>query len=678
MKTNYAELLRYIDPAACDYQQWLNIGMALHQEGEAWELWDAWSQKDPGRDHQRECEKKWNSFGNGITKVTGATIMEMAKDGGYVPKSERLLDWDDYIEDDGPEPDNVVVKDIGMLEPDAFHPDSDTFNPVEELKTYLTTLFAPQDIVAYNVSSWKDEDGKYKPSGMGVYGRTCNDILKSLKKHPDDITKTIGTYDEAAGGWIRFNPMDGLGVRNSNVQSFKYALVESDNLELEKQIAIVRKMELPVAVLLYSGGKSVHAIVRIDAANLEEYQERINYLYKACDSNHLKVDTQNKNPSRLSRMPGLRRGDRQQRIIDTNIGKKSWDEWYEFIDGISDDLPECEDFLAAYYNGLPELKPELISGVLRMGHKMLLSGPSKAGKSFSLIELAVAIATGTKWMGIHQCREGKVMYINFELDSASCLHRFADVYKQLGIPLKSVTIWNLRGKAMNLKALRPKLLRRAKNENYCAIILDPLYKVQNGDENSAKDIAEFCNELDKISVELNTALIYCHHHSKGSQGHKSAVDRSSGSGVFGRDADVIVDMIELEPKDAGKSLSDDESAWRLEYTLREFPHRKPDDVIFHWPLHMLTNDLKDAQPKNGADSKTNGQRGNQIKKQKKADKIEALEDWVCSMMDLNGKDPTVSEFLNTHPGYSDGSLRRWIKDGETAVTINDGVMHIDI
>ena len=42
----------------------------------------------------------------------------------------------------------------------------------------------------------------------------------------------------------------------------------------------------------------------------------------------------------------------------------------------------------------------------------------------------------------------------------------------------------------------------------------------------------FCNQFDKICNETGSAAIYCHHHSKGAQGSKRAMDRASGSGVF--------------------------------------------------------------------------------------------------------------------------------------------------
>ena len=47
--------------------------------------------------------------------------------------------------------------------------------------------------------------------------------------------------------------------------------------------------------------------------------------------------------------------------MDTNIGKSSWNEWYEWIEGVNDDLPEPEG-LESVWDNLPELSPCLIDG----------------------------------------------------------------------------------------------------------------------------------------------------------------------------------------------------------------------------------------------------------------------------------------------------------------------------
>lgn len=161
-------------------------------------------------------------------------------------------------------------------------------------------------------------------------------------------------------------------------------------------------------------------------------------------------------------MPGITRKGRKQFLVDTNIGKSSWEEWYEWIESINDDLPDPES-LSEFWDDMPQLAPPLIEGILRQGHKMLIAGPSKAGKSFALIEMCIAIAEGTKWFG-WQCARGRILYVNLELDRPSCLHRFKDVYKALGIKpnsLSNIDIWNLRGKSIPMDKLAPKLIRRA-------------------------------------------------------------------------------------------------------------------------------------------------------------------------------------------------------------------------
>ena len=186
-----------------------------------------------------------------------------------------------------------------------------------------------------------------------------------------------------------------------------------------------------------------------------------------CNKNGLKLDIQNRNPSRLSRMPGVMRNDKKQYLLDTNIGKENWNEWREWIESVNDDLPDPES-MADVWDNLPELAPPLIDGVLRQGHKMLIAGPSKAGKSYALIELCCAIAEGKKWLEWN-CTQGKVMYVNLELDRASCLHRFKDVYTALGIApdnLSNIDIWNLRGRSVPMDKLAPKLIRRASKKNY--------------------------------------------------------------------------------------------------------------------------------------------------------------------------------------------------------------------
>ncbi len=318
-RTDLIEIIKSINPAELDYQEWINVGMALKHEGYTASDWDQWSRND-ARYHQGECEKKWKSFHGSAAPVTAGTIVQMAMEHGWRPSYEwRELDWDDEVSTDG-----LVVVDRSWVEEKEVQ-EPKKWDPAAQVMQYLETLFEASENVGYVVKSW-EKDGRYIPANKGSYSRTAGKLIEELSKCKGDIGSVLGDYDPKAGAWIRFNPLDGKDVKGANVTDFKYALVESDELEIDRQNAIIRELELPVACLVHSGGKSLHAIVRVDAADYNEYRKRVDYLYGVCQKNGLKIDTQNKNPSRLSRLPGVERNGKKQFIVDRNIGKESWNE----------------------------------------------------------------------------------------------------------------------------------------------------------------------------------------------------------------------------------------------------------------------------------------------------------------------------------------------------------------
>ena len=576
MDNNILSALKRIDVAALDRADWIAVGMALKEEGFPCSVWDDWSRNDT-RYHAGECERLWKGFRGSGNPVKAGTIIQMAQDRGWTMFGEDgCMAWDDTIEYDG---------DDGFT---GFS--SDTWDPAQDLITYLESVYQPDDHVAYVTGDvWKNADGKWVPS-KGCYDRTAAELIASLRKHPDDVGATVGDWKPEAGAWIRFNAVDGEGVKNENVTSFRYALVESDTLPIAEQDIIFRKLELPIAALVHSGGKSLHAIVHIDADSYEEYRKRVEFLYSFLEKNGVSIDKQNRNPSRLSRMPGVTRNGNRQYLVATNIGRKSWVDWLDYVEGVTDELPDMVT-LAIYKDNLPALPEELIVGILRRGHKMLVSGSSKAGKSFLLMELCIAIAEGLPWLGF-QVRKGRVLYVNLEIDPASAINRFFKIYEALGLKprhAEDILLWNLRGHAVPLDQLVPKLIRRVRDLNLDAIVIDPIYKVITGDENSASDMGAFCNQFDRICNETGCSAIYCHHHSKGAQGMKKAMDRASGSGVFARDPDAQLDMIQLElSDDIMNNIRDGgATAWRLESSLREFPNITPTNIWFEYPVHRV-------------------------------------------------------------------------------------------
>ena len=673
-KIDLRELLEYIDPSQCSYDEWLNVGLALHQEGYPMFVWEEWSADDGERFHEGECAAKWESFGRYTGKlVTGATITQMAKENGWTSKhkfeNNEALSFDSMVLATTPEQYQVVDKNW-IEESDVHIPKS---YPLEQRKqdivTYLTTLFEPEEYVGYVVNTFALPDGKQSPT-MGNYSRTVQQILDGING-TTQLENVFGTFNKEMGAWIRFNPIDGKGVKNDNVTAFRYMLLESDNMSLGKQKAILEQLELPIAAMVFSGGKSIHAIVKVDAYSYEEYRKRVDFIYSIAQKNGFKPDKKNRNPSRLSRMPGVMRDGNPQFLMATNIGKENYKEWEEWIASVNDDLPEPEE-LDALWDNMPDLAPPLIEGILREGHKMLIAGPSKAGKSFALIQLCISIAEGKPWFGF-DCTQGKVLYVNLELDRASCLHRFKDVYEALEqqpTNIGNISIWNLRGKSLPMDQLAPKLIRRAQKRNYKAIIIDPIYKVITGDENSADQMANFCNQFDKVCTELKCAVIYCHHHSKGSQTGKRSMDRASGSGVFARDPDALLDLLELELENMNEDKLQDApidtsqcTAWRMEGTLREYPKFKPVDLWFEYPIHKVDTNgfLAMAQfdsPQSKGLDKMN-KRKQAVKEKKKEQLVDAF-NIAAAENGFNGKADIkrVAEIMEV----SEMTVRRYLRE----------------
>lgn len=703
------EALDFVSPSALTYEEWLMVGMGLKEAGLPVAVWEQWSARDGGRYHKGECIKKWESFHGSSKPVTQSSIFQLAYEHGWSGPAGRALDWGDELTV-GPQQPALV--DPRWVEEQELHL-PDTWEPAQQLKRYLQALFEPDEYVAYVTESFMAADRR-RPA-KGCWDRTAGQLIEELDACGSDVGKVMGDCDPEIGAWICFNPVDGTGRKDANVTSYRYALVECDNMEPGKQLAAIHQMELPCAALVYSGGKSIHAIVRVNAPDYAEYRKRVDHLYAICQKNGLTLDQQNRNPSRLSRMPGILRAGQKQALLETNVGKSCWEDWCDWVEACTDDLPDTE-CLADDWDDLPPLADALISGVLRQGHKMLLAGPSKAGKSFALIELCIAIAEGKTWLGRFSCAQGRVLYINLELDRPSCLHRFKDVYTAMGLApdnLRNIDIWNLRGASVPMDKLAPKLIRRAGKKGYTAVILDPIYKVITGDENSADQMAKFCNQFDVVCRALDCAVIYCHHHSKGAQGGKRSMDRASGSGVFARDPDAMLDMTELTITDAireqlhnkaacrvikamldkrghaddygpddalsksrmltiakeklgladlraidaevaaAQKKADSMTAWRIEGTLREFASFAPVNLWFDYPVHKLDSGLlEDLQP--DSDFRTLGAKGASRRwgdkaKQSKDRKAELDTAFEACMMDGEVTVYSLGEYMDLKP-----------------------------
>ena len=539
------EVLDAIDPVPLSYQEWLSVGMALKEEGFGYWEWERWSRLDTKRFKEGECAKKWEGFeGFAASPVTGGTIVELARQQGWRPEYEEKA----YaIQTDDPYS-PILIADFNEYEDLQPIRRKAPTNSVKEIIRYLEALFNGDEYVNFVMQSYLSEkDNKYLPANKGLYSRTVGEVIEALQQCHGDIGGVFGDFDPKAGAWVRINPLDGKGVNNANVTDLRYCLIESDEIPVDDQNRILRALELPIAALVHSGGKSLHAIVKVEAENRKQYDERVRTVIKVCKDNGFEVDESNKNPARLSRLPGVPRGKQRQYLIDTHIGKKDYAEWDTWCKEQADGLPDAVSLADEFCEEVKD--PDvLIPGILARGDKMLLAGPSKAGKSFLLIELCTAFAEGSEWLG-KKCQQLDVLYINLELKAESRRKRMQDIYSAMEVVpngAKRIHSMDLRGKNVTLDKLTAKLVKQVVMSQCKVVIIDPIYKVLEGDENSSEDVSRFCVALDYLIDKLGVSIIYCHHYSKGASGYSASMNRASGSSVFSRDADALISLDELE------------------------------------------------------------------------------------------------------------------------------------
>ncbi|HNS91236.1 MAG TPA: hypothetical protein PKJ72_14455, partial [Deltaproteobacteria bacterium] len=89
---------------------------------------------------------------------------------------------------------------------------------------------------------------------------------------------------------------------------YRYCVVEFDDLSREDQIRFWSSAHLPIVALIDTGGKSIHAWLQVsklaEVRTLDEWDEQIKVRLYEKLLIPLGVDPQCKNASRLSRLPG--------------------------------------------------------------------------------------------------------------------------------------------------------------------------------------------------------------------------------------------------------------------------------------------------------------------------------------------------------------------------------------
>ena len=231
----------------------------------------------------------------------------MAKGNGYalpfIPQHKNTIHWTDTKT---------------AISHNAFRSDSYTDlmqSRIEDAKKLLHILFG--------------DDGKFYVStncpNFNIHGFTCRAI-------PDSFFTNL--YFAKKGAYLMLNTVnDDLfkqhpnGINKGMMQGFKYLFIESDSMTKEAQKQALEKLDLPWIGMVWSGSKSIHTIVRLDASNEAELVEHLQKIHKYLDNNNYEYDKSINYSSKWMRFPVAGRDNDHQYVLAINDNPCTYAEW---------------------------------------------------------------------------------------------------------------------------------------------------------------------------------------------------------------------------------------------------------------------------------------------------------------------------------------------------------------
>jgi hypothetical protein len=243
-----------------------------------------------------------------------------------------------------------------------------------------------------------------------------------------------------------------------------------------------------------------------------------------------------------------------------------------------DGLPDPVSFKLISKNP-PEAPPVLLWGMLYVGGKLLITGGSKTRKTWLLFHLAVAVASGERWLGMKTLR-APVLILDLELMPHECADRLMKICRKLEIEYpENLYVSQWRGHRIFPEKIEEKLIEFLKEKGIKLLIVDPFYKWSGGvDEIAIGEIYDHFSRLERIARKAQCAVVFTHHHAKGDASGRAAIDLASGSGIFARDPDALLSIRE------SIDSNEEEPRMRVEATVRSFPPHVPFGIRFEYPL----------------------------------------------------------------------------------------------
>ena len=526
MQNNTLEALYSISPNI-PYDEWYKIVASAKKAGLDEGSVRSWSQ---GGSNYNESDfiRQWNAS---LSDITEGTLFHYAKQSGFkgvftAPAPVREVKPVEYI--------------LSNIPNDELIPFSKetTCSPEEQRATYFSRLGLKADDMIY---ATKNSD----------YRQPKNKCYVSVAEVIENTS-----YTHFKSDWCR-----------ESATNFKYVLVESDELSLQEQYRLMQLIRLPINTVVYSGSKSIHFMVKVDAKDTIQFKERADFLKYYLDSVGFKPDRAVMNLGRYTRLPGADAHSSNDKTYEQSLWlgvfpcKRNWNEWRKTLK-IKSDSDDLDSYRLTEDVSTIKEQPWIIPNVLKKGKISCIAGGSKAGKSLLAMNLAMNISKGygDSFLGSEYLKQ-KVLYIDTEMDAddwktrSSIINAHENLFTLLINDYKYPKELNLLER---LTFMINKIISYSKINSVDVVILDCIYAFIN--ENDPREVTILVDALKRMKADGLTVIVI-HHTKKAKYEGGSVLNQIAGHSNIGR---AIQSAILLMERDSEFVFSDGTTSKHLD------------------------------------------------------------------------------------------------------------------
>lgn len=138
-------------------------------------------------------------------------------------------------------------------------------------------------------------------------------LLSTKFRDGKPVEECLEKYPSSELKLVALNPIQGW---RDDVSCYKFRnfLVEIDTGPLPEQLAYIKKLEMPYSAVVFSGGKSLHFLISVteDFVDEKTYRKVAEWILAIVTM----ADQNTKNPSRSIRIPGAKRDESLQALVE--------------------------------------------------------------------------------------------------------------------------------------------------------------------------------------------------------------------------------------------------------------------------------------------------------------------------------------------------------------------------